>query len=108
MEDCDTQVQIPEHFVTALRELVTSEFDLLQVSTKQHRETYTREREYLVAERTKTFQAHDSGAGRLEPLKTKQERIAKRLAFLAAQIKPGTLAYKLDPSPPEGLPGPGW
>lgn len=94
VEDYYKQVQIPEHIVTALRELVTSEFDRLQATTKQQQEAYTREREDLITERTKLLQAHYAGAVPLELLKTEQERIAKRLAFLEAQIEAGTLEYE--------------
>ncbi len=80
--------------MTALRELVTSEFDRLQATTKQQQEAYAREREDLVAERTKLLQAHYAGAVPLELLKTEQERIAKRLSFLEAQIEAGTLEYE--------------
>ena len=94
VEDYYKQVQIPKHIVSALRELVTSEFDRLQATTKQQQEAYTREREDLIAERTKLLQAHYAGAVPLELLKTEQERIAKRLAFLEAQIEAGTLEYE--------------
>ena len=94
VEDYYKQVQIPEHVVTALRELVTSEFDRLQATTKQQQEAYTREREDLIAEQTKLLQAHYAGAVPLELLKTEQERIAKRLAFLEAQIEAGALEYE--------------
>ncbi len=58
VEDYYRHVQIPEHVVTALRELVTSEFDRLHQVAKHEAQGYKAERDALRDERTKLMQAH--------------------------------------------------
>ena len=89
VEDYYRHVQIPEHVVTALRELVTSEFDRLHQVAKHEAQGYKAERDALRDERTKLMQAHYAGAVPLDLLGTEQDRIARRLAFLDAQINAG-------------------
>ncbi|MBD4676237.1 recombinase family protein, partial [Xanthomonas citri pv. citri] len=75
VEDHYRQVQIPEHVVTALRELVTGEFDRLHAVAKQERQAYKIERDALRDERTKLMQAHYAGAVPLDLLGSEQRRI---------------------------------
>lgn len=93
VEDYYRHVQIPEHVVTALRELVTSEFDRLHQVAKHEAQGYKAERDALRDERTKLMQAHYAGAVPLDLLGTEQDRIARRLAFLDAQINAGDIEY---------------
>jgi len=53
------------------------------------------ERDDLQAERSKLLQAHYAGAVPLDLLKSEQDRIGKRLAFLEAQIEAGDMEYEL-------------
>ncbi|WP_139827668.1 hypothetical protein [Nesterenkonia sp. PF2B19] len=94
MEDYYRQVQVPEHVITALRELITAEFDRLSATNRQERQAYQRERDGLVDERTKLLQAHYAGAVPLDLLKAEHDRISKRLAFLEAQIEAGATEYE--------------
>ena len=94
VEDYYRRVQIPEHVITALRELITAEFDRLSATSKQERQAYQRERDDLLDERTKLLQAHYAGAVPLDLLKTEQDRISKRLVFLEAQIEAGATEYE--------------
>ena len=94
VEDYYRHVQIPEHIVTALRELITAEFDRLHATAWQERDAYTAERDALRDERTKLLQAHYAGAVPLDLLATEQDRIARRLAFLDAQINAGDIEYE--------------
>ncbi len=94
VEDYYRHVQIPEHIVTALRELITAEFDRLHATARQERHAYTAERDALRDERTKLLQAHYAGAVPLDLLATEQDRIARRLAFLDAQINAGDIEYE--------------
>ena len=93
VEDYYRQVQIPEHIVTALRELITAEFDRLHATARQERHAYTAERDTLRDERAKLMQAHYAGAVPLDLLATEQDRIARRIAFLDAQINAGDIEY---------------
>lgn len=90
VEDYYRRVQIPEHIITALRELVTGEFDRLHATARHERHAYTAERDGLRDERKKLLQAHYAGMIPLDLLGEEQERIARRLAFLDAQITPET------------------
>ena len=94
VEDYYRHVQIPEHVVTALRELVTSEFDRLHQVAKHEAQGYKAERDALRDERTKLMQAHYAGAVPLDLLGSEQDRIARRLAFLDAQINAGDIEYE--------------
>lgn len=94
VEDYYRRVQIPEHVITALRELIIAEFDRLSTTSKQERQAYQRERDDLLDERTKLLQAHYAGAVPLDLLKTEQDRISKRIAFLEAQIEAGATEYE--------------
>ena len=87
-------VQIPEHVLPALRELVTSEFDRLHQVAKHEAQGYKAERDALRDERTKLMQAHYAGAVPLDLLGSEQDRIARRLAFLDAQINAGDIEYE--------------
>ncbi len=94
VENYFRRVQVPEHTVTALRELITAEFDRLHATAKQERHAYTSERDDLREERTKLLQAHYARAVPLDLLKTEQDRIASRIAFLDAQINAGDIEYE--------------
>lgn len=94
VEDYCRQVQIPERITTALRELITAEFGRLHATARQERHAYTAERDALRAERTKLLQAHYAGAVPLDLLASEQDRIARRLAFLDAQIEAGDIEYE--------------
>lgn len=80
--------------MTALRELITRQFDQLQASSKQERQAHKIERDALLDERTKLLQAHYAGAIPLDLLASEQDRIARRIAFLDAQIDAGTIEYE--------------
>lgn len=49
VENYYRNVQIPEHVVTALRELITAELDRLHATARQERHAYTAERDALSA-----------------------------------------------------------
>lgn len=94
VEDYYRRIQIPDHIVTALRELITRQFDQLQATSKQERNAHKLERDALRNERAKLLQAHYAGAVPLDLLATEQERIARRIAFLDAQINAGDIEYE--------------
>ncbi len=94
MEDYYRRIQIPDHIVTALRELITRQFDQLQATSKEERNAHKLERDALRDERTKLLQAHYAGALPLDLPATEQERIARRIAFLDAQINAGDIEYE--------------
>jgi site-specific DNA recombinase len=94
VEDYYRTIQIPAHILAALRELVADEFDRLHTTARQERMTYQAERGDLRDQRTKLLQAHYAGAVPLDLLKTEQDRIARRLAFLDAQIEAGDIEYE--------------
>ncbi len=94
VEDYYRRVQIPEHILPALRELVTSEFDRLHDVARQEAQAYKIERDALRDERQKLMQAHYAGAVPLDLLGSEQDRIARRLAFLDAQISAGDIEYE--------------
>ncbi|GAA1491016.1 recombinase family protein [Brachybacterium sacelli] len=93
VEDYYRRVQIPEHIVTALRELITSEFDRLFATAKTERKAQIAERDRLYDERTKLLQAHYAGAVPLDLLKTEQDRIARQVAFLDSRIEASEIEY---------------
>ncbi|WP_198668736.1 recombinase family protein [Homoserinimonas sp. OAct 916] len=94
VEDYYRRIQIPEHVVSALRTFITAQFDQLHVTAKQERHAHGLERDDLLAERSKLLQAHYAGAVPLDLLKTEQDRIARRLAFLNAQVESGDIEYE--------------
>lgn len=93
VEDYYQHIQIPEHIVTALRELITAEFDRLHETSKRDRGTYLAERHDLNDRRTKLLHAHLEGAVPLDLMKQEQDKIARRMAFLDAQIEAGDIEY---------------
>ena len=94
VEDYYRSIQIAPHIVTALRELIIAEFDRLHATARHERQAYQRERDELLSERKKLLQAHYAGAIPLDLLGEEQERIARRLAFLEAQIEAGDIEYE--------------
>lgn len=94
VEDYYRRVQIPKHVLTALRTLVTEQLDQLHATAKQERHIHVLERDELRNERTKLLQAHYAGAIPIDLLKTEQDRIARRLAWLDAQIEAGDTEYE--------------
>ncbi len=94
VEDYYRSIQIAPHVVTALRELIIAEFDRLHATARHERQAYQRERDELLNERKKLLQAHYAGAIPLDLLGEEQERIARRLAFLEAQIEAGDVEYE--------------
>ena len=93
VEDYYRSIQIAPHIISALRELITAEFDRLHATARHERQAYQHERDELLAERKKLLQAHSAGAIPLDLLSEEQERIARRLAFLEAQIEAGDIEY---------------
>lgn len=93
VEEYYRTVEIPERTISALRELVMAEFDQLHDIARRERHAYQAERTDLLAERGKLLQAHYAGAIPIDLLKTEQERISRRLAFLDAQIEAGDMEY---------------
>lgn len=95
VEDYYRRIQIPEHTIQALRSLITAQFSGLHATVKQERNAHVLERDDLQAERSKLLQAHYAGAVPLDLLKSEQDRIGRRLAFLEAQIEAGDMEYEL-------------
>ena len=93
VEDYYRHIQIPEHIITALRELITAEFDRLHETSQRERGTYLAERRDLNDRRTKLLHAHLEGAVPLDLMKQEQDKIARRMAFLDAQIEAGDIEY---------------
>ncbi|MCH4161081.1 MAG: recombinase family protein, partial [Bifidobacterium sp.] len=93
VEECYKRIQIPPHIVEALRQLITAEFDRLHETSKRERGTYLAERDDLNDRRTKLLHAHLEGAVPLDLMKEEQDKIARRLAFLDAQIQAGDIEY---------------
>ena len=93
VEDYYRQVQIPEHVVTALRHMLTRQFDDLHAASKAERHTLSAERDRLRDERRSLLHAHHAGAVPLDLLKEEQDRIARRLAFLDSRIDAGQVEY---------------
>jgi len=93
VEDYYRSIQIAPHIISALRELITAEFDRLHATARHERQAYQHERDELLAERKKLLQAHYAGVIPLDLLGEEQERIARRLAFLEAQIEAGDIEY---------------
>lgn len=93
VEDYYRRVQIPEHIVTALRQMLVRQFDDLHTANKAARHTLSTERDKLRDERRSLLHAHHAGAVPLDLLKEEQDRIARRLVFLDAQIDAGQIEY---------------
>lgn len=93
VEDYYRRVQIPEHIVTALRHMLTRQFDDLHAASKAERHTLAAERDKLRDERRSLLHAHHAGAVPLDLLKEEQDRIARRLAFLDSRIDAGQIEY---------------
>lgn len=93
VEDYYRRVQIPEHIVTALRQMLVRQFDDLHTANKAARQTLAAERDNLRDERRSQLHAHHAGAVPLDLLKEEQDRIARRLVFLDAQIDAGQIEY---------------
>lgn len=62
-------------------------------NTNHYQRSPNRYREKLRDERTKLLQAHYAGAVPLDLLKTEQDRIGHRIAFLDARIEAGEIEY---------------
>ncbi|WP_338110371.1 recombinase family protein [Pseudoglutamicibacter albus] len=95
VEDYYRRIQIPEHTIQGLRSLITAQFSQLHATVKQERNAHVLEHDDLQAERSKLLQAHYAGAVPLDLLKSEQDRIGRRLAFLEAQIEAGDMEYEL-------------
>lgn len=93
VEDYYRTIEIPEHIISALRGLVRAEFDQLLDISRRERHAYQAERTDLLDERSKLLQAHYAGAIPIDLLRTEQERISRRLAFLDAQIEARDMEY---------------
>ncbi|GAB2514507.1 hypothetical protein GCM10027064_10480 [Microbacterium petrolearium] len=93
VEDYYRRVQIPEHIVTALRHMLVRQFDDLHAANKAESHTLAAERDKLRDERRSLLHAHHAGAVPLDLLKEEQDRIARRLTFLDAQIDAGQIEY---------------
>ncbi len=93
VEDYYRHIQIPEHITSALRQLITAEFDRLHAIARTERHAYQSEHAALRDERKKLLQAHYAGVIPLDLLGEEQDRIARRLAFLEAQIEAGDIEY---------------
>ena len=93
VEDYYRRVQIPEHIVTALRQMLVRQFDDLHAANKAERHTLAVERDQLHNERRSLLHAHHAGAVPLDLLKEEQDRIGRRLAFLDTQIDAGQIEY---------------
>lgn len=93
VEECHRHIQIPEHIMEALRQLIGAEFDRLHETSRRERGTYQAERQDLNDRRTKLLHAHLDGAVPLDLMKEEQDKIARRMAFLDAQIQAGDIEY---------------
>lgn len=93
VEDYYRRVQIPEHIATALRHMLVRQFDDLHAANKAESHTLAAERDKLRDERRSLLHAHHAGAVPLDLLKEEQDRIARRLTFLDAQIDAGQIEY---------------
>ncbi|MFZ2481874.1 MAG: recombinase family protein, partial [Propioniciclava sp.] len=93
VEDYYHAIQIAPHVVEALREAISNQFDQLHDIARRERHAYQAEHNDLDQERTSLLQAHYAGAVPIDLLKTEQARIARRMAFLEAQINAGDIEY---------------
>src|SRR5699024_3101561 len=95
VEEYYRRIQIPEHTIAALRSFITAQFSQLHATVQQERNAHVLERDDLQAERSKLLQAHYAGAVPLDLLKSEQDRLGRRIAFLEAQIEAGDMEYEL-------------
>lgn len=93
VEDYYRRVQIPEHIVTALRHILTRQFDDLHAASKAEHHTLAVEHDKARDERRSLLHAHHAGAVPLDLLKEEQDRIARRLASLNSRIDAGQIEY---------------
>ncbi len=93
VEELYRTIEIPQHIVTALRELIIAELDRLHESSRRDRGTYLAERNDLNDRRKNLLHAHLEGAVPVDLLKDEQDKIARRMAFLDAQINAGDIEY---------------
>ncbi len=93
VEDYYQHIQIPPHIVEALRQLIGAEFDRLHETSRRERGTYLVERQDLNDRRTKLLHAHLEGAVPLDLMKQEQDKIARRMVFLDAQIDASDIEY---------------
>lgn len=77
--------------MTALRHILTRQFDDLRTASKTGRRTLMTEREQLREERGSLLHAHHAGAVPLDLLKEEQDRLSRRLAFLDARTEAGQI-----------------
>ncbi|MDR2973888.1 MAG: recombinase family protein [Propionibacteriaceae bacterium] len=94
VEDLYRRITIPAHVVTALRELLTTEFDKLYASAKTDKTQAEHDRADLLAERKTLLQAHYAGAVPLDLLKEEQDRIARQLVLLDTRINASREVYE--------------
>ena len=94
IEEYYRQVQIPEHIVVALQQMLTHQFDSLFTAGKKERQILVSERSKLQIERRSLLHAHHAGAVPLDLLKEEQERISRRLGFLDSRIDAGNIEYE--------------
>ncbi|MBK8461480.1 MAG: hypothetical protein IPL43_15955 [Micropruina sp.] len=94
VEDYYRTIEIPPHIVEALRELIGNYLDQVHDIARNERDAYQAEHDDLAQERSKLLQAHYAGAVPIDLLGEEQARIARRLAFLDAQIDTGTIEYE--------------
>ena len=93
VEDYYRTIEIPPHIVEALRELIGNYLDQVHDIARNERDAYQAEHDDLAQERSKLLQAHYAGAVPIDLLRTEQDRIARRLAFLEAQIDADDIEY---------------
>ena len=86
-------ITIPDHVVTALRSMLTAEFDKLYADAKKTHDKHQGEKNQLLAKRKKLLDAHFAGAVPVDLLKEEQDQIARRLAWLDSQITAGKDVY---------------
>ncbi len=93
VEDYYRTIEIPPHIVEALRELIGNYLDQVHDIARNERDAYQAEHDDLAQERSKLLQAHYAGAVPIDLLRTEQDRIARRLTFLEAQIDADDIEY---------------
>lgn len=87
VEDYYRSIQISPHIISAVRELITAEFDRLHASARHERQAHLRERDELLAERKKLLRAHYARVIPLDLLGEEQERKRPKWGK-APQLKP--------------------
>ena len=86
IEEHYRHITIPDHIVTALRHLLTAEFDKLYAEASSAYDKHQGEKNKLLTKRKKLLEAHYAGAIPIDLLKEEQDQIARRLAWLDSQI----------------------